>query len=405
MAALFNARRKFGIGIFLCALGVMHFLETYLAAVFFIQLPIGLISPGSTVMFSGKLIMLLLLYIKEDAEAVRQPIYGLLVGNFLMVGLALFLRLYEPAAAVPGKQPDLHFIDEMGVLMAWGTILLFIDSIAIILIYEKLRRGVTNTVVGRIFISSALVLSFDQVLFFIGLHFVTGVPFSALTGGWVAKMGAAAVYSVALGVYLRYFEAKSSQAMSQPLSSVFDRLTFRHRYEELLLKTGIDGLTGAKDRGQFETLGQSAIDRALDHGESISLMMIDIDHFKRINDRYGHVAGDKVLRDVCDLLASSLRKKDMLFRYGGEEFAVICEGLSPSAANSLAERMRITVASSTALSAFDGAVTVSIGVATRIKGPAHLEDLLKDADAHLYTAKRLGRNRTVSDEFQAQSLT
>ena len=68
MASVFYARRSFGIGIFICALGVMHFLETYLAAVFFIPLPFGLISPGSTIMFSGKLIMFLLLYIREDAR-------------------------------------------------------------------------------------------------------------------------------------------------------------------------------------------------------------------------------------------------------------------------------------------------------------------------------------------------
>lgn len=85
MALLFRLRHVMGLGVFLCALGVMHFLETYLAAVFFIQLPFGLLSPGSTVLFSGKLAIILLFYIREDAETVRQPIYGLLVGNFLMV--------------------------------------------------------------------------------------------------------------------------------------------------------------------------------------------------------------------------------------------------------------------------------------------------------------------------------
>src|SRR6218665_3026813 len=91
MAALFRARKVLGLGPFLCALGVMHFLETYLAAVFFVQLPFGVVSPGSTVLFSGKLAIILLFYIREDAETVRQPIYGLLVGNFLMVALVLTL--------------------------------------------------------------------------------------------------------------------------------------------------------------------------------------------------------------------------------------------------------------------------------------------------------------------------
>jgi hypothetical protein len=98
MAALFRLRRRTGIGLMFCALGVMHLLETYLASVFYVALPFGIISPGSTVLFSGKLVMLLLIYMREDAATVRQPIYGLLAGNALMVGLVLILRLHEVVA-------------------------------------------------------------------------------------------------------------------------------------------------------------------------------------------------------------------------------------------------------------------------------------------------------------------
>src|SRR3546814_17391717 len=84
MATLFGVRGRFGLGVFLCALGVMHFLETYLASVFYIELPFGIVSPGSTVLFSGKLAIILMMYIREDAAVVRQPIYGLLIGNFLI---------------------------------------------------------------------------------------------------------------------------------------------------------------------------------------------------------------------------------------------------------------------------------------------------------------------------------
>ena len=113
MATLFRARHRYGIGLFMCTLGVMHFLETYLAAVFYIPLPFGVISPGSTVLFSGKLIMLLLLYIREDASMVRQPIYGLFIGNLLIVSFVVILRQHEMLS--PGGRPaDLAFLDEMG---------------------------------------------------------------------------------------------------------------------------------------------------------------------------------------------------------------------------------------------------------------------------------------------------
>ena len=100
MASLFHTRKRHGIGLFMCALGVMHFLETYLAAVFYVALPFGVISPGSAVLFSGKLLMLLLLYIKEDARAVRQPIYGLFLGNLLI------LRSGVGIAPAGGRLPE-----------------------------------------------------------------------------------------------------------------------------------------------------------------------------------------------------------------------------------------------------------------------------------------------------------
>lgn len=395
MAAVFHARRRLGIGIFLCVLGVMHFLETYLAAVYFLPVPFGIASPGSTVMFSGKLMMLLLLYIKEDAETVRQPIYGLLIGNVLMVALALILRLYGNVAELPGYKPDLTFLDDMGVLMIWGTALLFFDSIALILLYEKLGQRIANTLFKRIFLSTAIVLTIDQLLFFFGLHLVSGVPISVLYGGWIAKMGAALLYSTLLVGYLRFVETKPVMAGPEPLLKVFDRLTFRHRYEDLLQRTGIDTLTGAKDRGQFEAVAQSLIDRGLKDHKPVSLLMIDIDHFKGINDQYGHVAGDKVLRDVARSLSGALRSTDRLFRYGGEEFVAICQDLNAGDAVVLAERVRAAVEATT--SAEQGLrATVSIGVTTTGSGPAPVEHMIRDADSWLYEAKRRGRNRVES---------
>lgn len=395
MAAVFHSRQRFGIGIFLCVLGVMHFLETYLAAVYFLPVPLGIASPGSTVMFSGKLMMLLLLYIKEDAETVRQPIYGLLIGNLLMVVLAQFLRLFGDVAELSGPAPDFKFLEDMGVLMVWGTALLFLDSIALILLYEKLGQRIANTLFKRIFLSAVIVLTLDQLLFFVGLHLVSGVPIDALYGGWIAKMGAALLYSALLVGYLRYVETRPVLARPEPLLKVFDRLTFRHRYKDLLQRTGIGTLTGTKDRGQFEAVAQSLIDRGLKDRMPVSLLMIDIDHFKSINDQFGHVTGEKVLREVARSLSSALRSTDRLFRYGGEEFVAICQNLNAGDAAVLAERVRAAVEATTCVE-HSLRVTVSIGVATADSGPAFVEEMIRDADSWLYEAKRRGRNRVES---------
>lgn len=401
MAALFRLRHVMGLGAFLCALGVMHFLETYLAAVFFIELPFGLLSPGSTVLFSGKLAILLLFYIREDAETVRQPIYGLLIGNFLMVALVATLRLYEKPINLPGYNPDLVLIDQMGALMVWGTSLLFIDSIALILLYERLRRLLPDSVVLRSCISLALILSFDQVAFFIGLHLVTGTPFSALFGGWAAKMGAAVTYSALIGLYLSLFERRTAETAPLPLSDIFYKLTYRHKYEELLGKTGHDALTGALTRERFETLGQVTLARGMAAKRPVSLAILDVDNFKSINDRYGHLTGDEVLRRMVDCLRAEIRSDDHIFRYGGEEFIVLCENMPHETALASAERMRLAV-QGTLAQEFAAAPTVSIGVATFPDDAGDIRSLVAHADAHLYEAKRLGRDRVVGNPAVSQ---
>ncbi len=402
MAVLFRFRHITGLGLFFCALGVMHFLETYLAAVFFIELPFGLISPGSTVLFSGKLAIILMLYIREDAETVRQPIYGLLIGNFLMVGLVLLLRLYGPSAALPGYNPDLTLMDQMGVLMVWGTSLLFIDSIAIILLYERLRGPVFGSATLRIFVSLSCLLTFDQVGFFLGLHMVAGTPISALIGGWIAKMGAAAFFSGMVGLYLHAFEKRLPDAGRKELADVFSKLTYRHRYEELLGRTGLDGLTGALNRDRLDVLGEASLGKARARNLPASLTMIAIDRFIEMNDHYGHAAGDAVLKGVAERIKASVRGSDQIYRYGGEEFVVICEGVTHRDALAQAELLRQSVATS-----LDGAPsltpTVSIGVTTLPEDGDKLTDLLRQADRRLYEARRRGHDQVVGREVTGQA--
>lgn len=394
MAVIFHFRTVIGIGVFYCVLGAMHFLETYLAAVFFIQLPFGLISPGSTVMFAGKLAFFLLLYIKEDAESMRQPVYGLLIGNILMVVLAMILRVYSDPASLPGYNPDLRFLDQIGFLMVWGTVLLFVDLIALVVVYERLGTLISNTIPGRIFMSLAIVLSFDQVFFYAGLYLLSGVPLTAFYGGWIAKIGAASFFGLMLALYLRFVETSAIRARPHGAVDVFDRLTYRHRYEKLVERIGRDALTGLQDRGWFDTTGPAMLQAALQSELSVSLMMIDIDHFKAINDQHGHPQGDDVIREVADTIMRTKREADKLFRYGGEEFALLCPE-APPGAMALAERIRAAVAA-VSHPGLDRRVTISIGIATYPADAEDFRELLMRADAALYEAKALGRNRAFN---------
>lgn len=395
MAALFRARRVLGLGAFLCALGVMHFLETYLAAVFFIQLPFGVVSPGSTVLFSGKLAIILLFYIREDAEKVREPIYGLLIGNFLIVALVMTLRLSGPPLPLPGYQADLALIDQMGALMVWGTTLLFVDAIAIILLYERLHRQWPNSILMRAGASLAVILTFDQISFFLGLHFLTGAPWAALMGGWIAKMGASIFYAALMVAYLSHFERQFAPAEPASMSDVFSKLTFRRRYEQLLQIAARDTVTGALTRERFEAMGRDAIERAIKFNKPLSIAMIDVDEFKRINDSFGHATGDRVLREVVATIRTEIRSADTVFRYGGDEFVLLFENMPHIAALGLAERIR-TSANQRLNEIAPTDITLSIGVATCPEDAVQLVDLVTLADAQLYRAKRNGRNQVVS---------
>ena len=202
-----------------------------------------------------------------------------------------------------GKLPDIGFIDQMGWLMVWGTTLLFIDAILIILLYEKLGRYLRKAPFTRILICVACVLTFDQAGFFTALHFVAGAPIAVFFGGWFAKMGAALAYSAMLVAYLRWFETRRSPA-PRGLSDVFDTLTYRERYEALVEHVGRDGLTGLLHRGRFDSDGEKSL-RQPAHGQPLSLLIVDVDHFKSINDRFGHAEGDRVLRSIAQVLTQA----------------------------------------------------------------------------------------------------
>jgi diguanylate cyclase (GGDEF)-like protein len=397
LAVLFRVRHRLGIGAFFCALGVMHFIETYLAAVFYVSLPLGIVtSPGSSVLFTGKLMFLLLVYIREDAVVVRQPIYGLLFGNMLMVALAMLMRNHTLLALAPGHVVDFGFLDQTGTLMVWGTVLLFADCIMIILLYERLRPWLADNVFLRLGVAGAAVLTFDQLFFYAGLHLLTGAPVSVLVGGWIAKMASVSIYAVLVGCYLRWCERSTLGRHSAPrISDVFDTLTYRERYEDLLARTGRDALTGAFDRGRLETQGRGVIEDAVLSARSVSLLLIDIDHFKSFNDRFGHAAGDAVLRRIAREIMATVRASDQVFRFGGEEFVLICDGLPAAPALALGERIRREVA----LIGEDLAsrVTVSIGIATCNENVVDYDALFHLADQRLYEAKAAGRNCVVGD--------
>lgn len=159
-----------------------------------------------------------------------------------------------------------------------------------------------------------------------------------------------------------------------------------------------DDLTGAMARRTVIEASRQELSRWQRYGEPLSLLLLDVDHFKRINDGHGHQAGDQVLTELVQVLRCSVRQVDLLGRYGGEEFIVLLPATNLAAACQLAERMRHAVAEHGFEAAPQG-VTVSIGVSSVMAGDACVEARSSRADAALYLAKRDGRN-LVRDQTQ-----
>lgn len=156
-----------------------------------------------------------------------------------------------------------------------------------------------------------------------------------------------------------------------------------------------DDLTKAYNKKYFTAQLYGQFSYAVHLSTALSLILIDIDYFKKINDTYGHVAGDKVLAELSDQLHDLVRIEDVLARYGGEEFAILCPGITIIEALRFAERIRKRIESSTFFyEDMEIAVTVSIGVSCIPTIAANFPtEFLKAADAALYRAKHNGRNR------------
>jgi len=172
----------------------------------------------------------------------------------------------------------------------------------------------------------------------------------------------------------------------------------RHQAEEKLYEMATtDELTGLRNRRSFMESARQELERALRYGHYFSMISFDLDHFKKVNDSWGHAVGDAVLQHMANLLKDNLRDVDIPGRIGGEEFSVLLPNTSLENGVLLAERLRREVEKSPAM--YEGkeiSYTVSLGVTVYREGVSSVDELLKAADEALYEAKSKGRNCTVS---------
>jgi diguanylate cyclase (GGDEF)-like protein len=232
-----------------------------------------------------------------------------------------------------------------------------------------------------------------------GLHVSPGDPYAAPAigdgeGGDLASvLTAFALYVVRVNA-----ELEVARRERQDLAEAQQRLT----EQNVLLRelAVVDELTSLRNRRFFDRTLQYEVDRMKRYDRHLSLVLIDVDHFKSVNDRFGHLMGDEVLKVVARCLEKNVRKADLAARYGGEEFALVLPETGLAGALHVAERVRESV-EQLELDGFK--VTVSLGVATVEKSwPGDIPGIVRAADQALYQAKRTGRNKVVTVELNGE---
>jgi diguanylate cyclase (GGDEF)-like protein len=191
------------------------------------------------------------------------------------------------------------------------------------------------------------------------------------------------------------FKEKELENLEKVLSQLLYPLRNGLRYQQALEYAYYDRLTGLRNRTSMELEVPRTLETAQRTGTPLSMMMIDIDHFKGINDTHGHLCGDQILKQVGDVVSDTVRASDLAFRFGGEEIAVMLPNANEEGALHLAERLRQDISDLCYCEERELNVTVSIGIST-LRAEDEVNSLFDRADKALYEAKQTGRDRVCA---------
>jgi diguanylate cyclase (GGDEF)-like protein len=399
---LFRARSVLGLSPLYIVMGGFQYLEATLS------LRVALwpgfeVYPGSSVMFTANLFAVLLVYLKEDALEARKLVYGLVLAN---AGLTLVSLLVSAHFVLPGidtftSMSAREFINNAQVAIV-GAGLLFLDVIGIILVYEYISRY-TRFLFVRLLVALLLIVAFDNFFFAGFLRFGRSDFLATMVAGLVSKAGASVFYAAALWAYLRLIEPEVVTSAEGDVADVFQMLTYRQKYERAREQLIHDPLTGLYNRLHFDEVVPRALAHARRYGEPLSLLIVDGDGFKQVNDRFSHLEGDRVLRLIGETIRAEVRAADVACRYGGDEFIIALPRTDGEAAQALGHRVQVRLRETCAFASPPypwGMLTVTIGIASYPAdgAVANVEDLVRVADRRLYAGKHSGRNVVVWNE-------
>lgn len=339
----------------------------------------------------GSLLFAIGLFLFSLRNQVPQALSEIASNLFLLPGMMLFnIGIVKAAGRVPPVKAGVTICVLANAALAWFVL------------------GDPNYPVSVI-IHNAAILAFYLYTAYVCLMAKTasGNHTFRLIGGIFLLLSLVCAWRVAGGVFGLTFSFSSTlprlfwiltSLICIPMVTVLLTLhTSQRLQEEIEAQARRDALTGAYNRRAFAEFADKEWSRSQRHGSALSILSVDIDHFKSFNDLYGHPTGDAALVEVSKSAQAALRATDIWCRHGGEEFVALLPETGMEQAQAVAERLRVAVERTT-ISSPSGplSVSVSIGVAERTVRQEHMSELLAVSDAALYQAKATGRNRVVA---------
>jgi len=395
---LFRARTILGLTPLYIVLGGFQFLEATLSFTGPVA-PGFRLNPASVVLFTATLATVILIYLKDDALEARRLLYGLVLANAAVSLVSLVIGWHMTLDGSKSDMSSTQMLVSAKVSML-GTSLLFLDVLGLILTYEFVSRFV-GALLPRLILSLLAIVAFDQTFFTLIVNGRRPDVMHLLYTGLVGKEIVVTFYAILCWLYLKYGEPHTATVGTGDVADVFQTLTYRQKYEQARQRMVRDGLTGLYNRGYFDEALPQALGHARRHHESLSLLIVDTDNFKSINDHLSHMEGDAALRLIADVIQSQVRPSDTPCRYGGDEFVVLLSGADASAAAGFAERFRASLFERcrTASPPFPwGYVTTTIGIASYPADgdPESPGDFIRVADRRLYFGKQAGRDIVIA---------
>ncbi|NMH72513.1 diguanylate cyclase [Bacillus sp. RO2] len=340
----------------------------------------------------------------------RNYIFSVLIDG-VAGGLLGIILMYYSIQVTQETIVDLRYIPVMLVIMFLGFPQAFISTILIII--GRFIFGFTTSAVAAFIMMAILMIGFVfinklSVKYNIGRH--------SFKKSLAMILFSNIVFSVFIYILVKDYGVLKSLIPSYWIISIVGGFTsvffveYIRKTQYLLMKyeeeSTTDFLTGLNNVRQFDAIWNSLIDNATTKGEKLSLLFIDIDHFKHVNDTYGHPVGDTILAELGKILKNTTRSFDVVSRNGGEEFSVILPDSPHPHAMEIAERIRKAVeAYKFYVSATESiTITVSIGVATYPETVSETNDMVYIADECLYKAKRTGRNKVCDNTYEVMNI-